>query len=484
IVRSSSLLEDNFGTSFAGKYESIFLPNQGTLEENLNELVKAMGRIYASTLNPSALLYRRSKGLVDYDERMALLIQVVEGEQFGNYYLPHGAGVAFSRNMYRWTPSIRREDGFVRLVWGLGTRAVDRVGNDYPRLIALSHPSLRPSTDPKSIRHYSQQYVDLIDLDTNQIRTLPVHDVINSRYQPLRYIAQIDEGGYFSSLRSNLIGDRLDDVVITFDELLRRTSFAARMRELLHILENRYASPVDMEFTFHLDRLESGELELQITLLQCRPQSHMDIMDAPPIPEKIPAEDLIFSTSFVVPQGYLPHIEYIVYISPKEYFSLPTLNDRFELGQAIGRLNEQLVGEDFIMIGPGRWGSSNSDLGVPIIYGDIFNSKALIELTGPGIGAAPEPSLGTHFFQDLMEANIYPLAIDLNDPRTIFHPQQLENLPNHLLEFGLNDQRFESCLRLIRVSDLRQNHTLRIIMNDEKGVAVAYLVPSPQANTI
>ena len=90
------------------------------------------------------------KGLQDYDERMAILIQVVQGEPYGRYFLPHAAGVAFSRNLYRWSPQIRREDGFVRLVWGLGTRAVDRVGNDYPRLVALSHPLLHPEASPKS----------------------------------------------------------------------------------------------------------------------------------------------------------------------------------------------------------------------------------------------------------------------------------------------------------------------------------------------
>ncbi len=144
IVRSSSLLEDNFGTSFAGKYESYFCPNHGTSEENLKDFVQSIIRIYASMLNPDALLYRRAKGLQDYDERMAVLVQVVQGDVFGHYYLPHAAGVAFSRNMYRWSPQIRREDGFVRMVWGLGTRAVDRVGNDYPRLVALSHPLLHP----------------------------------------------------------------------------------------------------------------------------------------------------------------------------------------------------------------------------------------------------------------------------------------------------------------------------------------------------
>jgi len=101
IVRSSSQLEDNFGTSFAGKYDSFFCPNQGNPQENLDALTNAIARTYASTLKPEALLYRRSKDLQDYDERMAVLIQVVEGEQFGKYYLPTASGVAFSRNILR-----------------------------------------------------------------------------------------------------------------------------------------------------------------------------------------------------------------------------------------------------------------------------------------------------------------------------------------------------------------------------------------------
>jgi len=148
IVRSSrtggpGLLEDSIGASFAGKYESIFCPNQGTSDENLEAGAKLFARS-SSTFNPDALLYRRSKGVQDYDERMAILLQVVEGERFGRYYLPHAAGVGFSTWIQRWAPQIHREAGFLRLVWGLGTRAVDQVGDDYPRLVALSHPMLRP----------------------------------------------------------------------------------------------------------------------------------------------------------------------------------------------------------------------------------------------------------------------------------------------------------------------------------------------------
>ncbi len=198
IVRSSSLLEDNFGASFAGKYESIFCPNQGSLKENLQELTRAISRVYATTLNPDALLYRRSRGLLDYDERMAVLIQVVVGDTHGNYFFPQTAGVAFSHNQFRWSPQIQTEAGFVRLVWGLGTRAVDRVGNDYPRLIALSHPLLYPSNSIKSMRKYSQQFVDLIDLKENQFCTLLIKDVISPEHDGIRLFAQLEQDGYHS----------------------------------------------------------------------------------------------------------------------------------------------------------------------------------------------------------------------------------------------------------------------------------------------
>src|SRR5574340_608896 len=302
IVRSSSLLEDNFGTAFAGKYESIFLPNQSTRRENTREFIDGLRRIYASTLNPNALLYRRSHGLQDYDERMAVLIQTVQGETFGQYYMPHGAGVAFSHNLYRWAPQIRREDGFVRLVWGLGTRAVDRVGNDFPRLIALSHPLLRPSNDPRSIRRYSQQYVDLLDLKHNTFTTLPVHDVLTADYAPLRYIVQSDEDGYFETLRSNIIDDP-QKLVLTFDVLLQRTPFAERMKTILKSLEQAYHSPVDVEFTLNISEDDQGQPQLCLTILQCRPQSHLIQTEVEKPPSNLKPEMIVFSTEFMVPQG-------------------------------------------------------------------------------------------------------------------------------------------------------------------------------------
>ena len=476
IVRSSSLLEDNFGTSFAGKYDSIFVPNQASPQENLASLERAIARVYASTLNPTALLYRRSKGLLDYDERMAILIQEVQGERFGRYFMPHAAGVAFSRNIYRWTPQIRREDGFVRMVWGLGTRAVDRVGNDYPRLVALSHPLLRPSTEPKAIRRYSQQYVDLIDLEDNSFKTLPIHDVLDAHYPPLRYLAQLDEEGYFASLRSSIIDGDPKRLVLTFDELLKRTSFAEHMRAILHHLEASYHSPVDTEFTLSITHDRSGKPQVCVTILQCRPQAHLSETAQVPWPVDLPRQDIILSTRFVVPQGYVEKVDYVVFVPPQAYFSLPSEQARRELRQAISRLNAAMASESFIIVGPGRWGSSNSDLGVPIDYGDIYHTRALVELAGPASGAAPEPSLGTHFFQDMMEAQIYPLAVVLGDPQTIFRQEFFYDQLNRIGAWITLEEPLHECLRLIRVADYRPGSHISIVMSDEKGQAIAYLV--------
>jgi hypothetical protein len=475
IVRSSSHLEDNFGTAFAGKYESVFCPNQDTHAANLRALTHAIIRVYASTLNPTALLYRRSKGLQDYDERMAVLIQVVEGEVFGKYYLPQVAGVAFSRNLYRWAPQIRREDGFARVVWGLGTRAVDRVGNDYPRLVALSHPLLRPSTDVTSIRRYSQQYVDLIDLEKNEVATLPIHDVLSPRYPPLRYLVQMEEEGYFSSLRSMILDGSTRNLVITFEDLLRRTDAADRLRRMLKILEKNYQAPVDMEFTLKIVNPAALKPQICITVLQCRPQSYLMGGELAELPLNLVQEDIIFSTRFVVPEGLIADVRYVLYVPPQGYFALPTQEARFQLVRAISRMNDLLKDELFICIGPGRWGSSNSDLGVGVDYGDIYNTLALVELAGKGIGPAPEPSLGTHFFQDLLEEQIYPLAIYLDDEQSIFNQRFFEHAPNRVAEWTSLEEPIRASIRLIKVSDFRAGHHIRIVMSDEKSRAIAFL---------
>jgi hypothetical protein len=479
IVRSSSQLEDNFGTSFAGKYESFFCPNQGSIKENLNALTDAIKCTYASTLKPDALLYRRQKGLQDYDERMAILIQIVQGEKFGRYFLPYAAGVAFSHNIFRWSPQIRRRDGIVRLVWGLGTRAVGRVGNDYPRLVALSHPTLQPDDSAEAIRHYSQHYVDVLDLEDNAFKTLPVQEVLSPRYPPLRYIAQLEQDGYFTTPRLRVGQEDMPRMAITFNDFLRRTSFAECTSKILRTLEKHYHAAVDMEFTVHIPEPRSLQPEVVISLLQCRPQSQLQEISPIKIPEALTSEEIIFATRYMVPRGHLDHIRYVLYVRHEAYYALPTIAERNKLGPAISHLNAALDEKSFICVGPGRWGSTNTDLGVYVSYADIYKAGALVELSGNDIGPDPEPSLGTHFFQDLMEANIYPLVVRVDDAEAQFNRAFFYHTSNSITDWIELETSIQACLHLIDVHKFRADHHLELVLDDEAGQAIAYLSPDP-----
>jgi len=473
IVRSSSLLEDSFGRSFAGKYSSYFCPNQGTPEQNLTDLTEAIARVYASCVNPNALLYRHAKGLVDYDERIAVLLQFVEGEQFGRYFMPQAAGVAFSRNLYRWSPQIRKEDGFLRMVWGLGTRAVEAFGDEHPRLVALSHPLLQPSDTVEEICRHSQLNVDLIDLEDNLLKTLPVKEVMTGDYPLLRYVAQVNEEGYLSTLKSSVVD--VNRLVVTFDGLLRRTPFAKRIKSLLATLEKHYGSPVDTEFTAQVINPAEARPEVRITLLQCRPQSRLSDEFEVTMPAKLDLGDIIFSTRRMVPHGAVKGIRWVVFVPPEGYFALTSTADRTRLERAIGNLNAALKDECFICVGPGRWGTSSPDLGVGVDYGDVYCTRALVELTGKGVGPDLEPSFGTHFFQDLVESNIYPLNVNLDDHDAVFNRGFFYRTPNHLADYLRVDNALLNALRLIKVDDFSPGSTVSLVMNDENGKAVAFL---------
>jgi hypothetical protein len=134
---------------------------------------------------------------------------------------------------------------------------------------------LHPESNARDIRRYSQKFVDLIDLEENKFKTMPVEDVLTSRYTPLRYLAQQDQGGYLVPLRSSIMEGDENQLVMTFDELFRRTSAADQLRQILQLLENHYHSPVDIEFTLHIQNPIVSRPEVQISLLQCRPQSQL-----------------------------------------------------------------------------------------------------------------------------------------------------------------------------------------------------------------
>jgi hypothetical protein len=481
IVRSSSLLEDNFGTSFAGKYDSFFCPNQGTPEENLEALTLAISKVYASVPSPVPILYRQHMGLVDYDERMAVLVQKVKGTQCCNFFFPALAGVGFSLNPFRWNPRIRQEDGFLRVVWGLGTRAVERVASDYPRMVALSHPQLRPEAGAEEIKHYSQHFIDLIDLADNQLKTLPISEVLSVDYPSVRFLASVDKGDYLQPMFS--VGGVPDadpqKLVLTFDSLLKQTTLVPLMKAILKKLERRYGWPVDIEFTVDIGS-EYPQPSLRVHLVQCRPQSSHESDWRIQIPTTIPEENILFSANKLVPHGLVPQIRYVVYVDPEKYDRIPDPATKLQLARVIGHINRRLEGQRFILMGPGRWGSSNIDLGLKVTYADIHNTSVLAEIALARGDGTPELSYGTHFFQNLVEARIYPLPLYPHQNDCVFDTAFFQESPNVLKDLLPSDGKYADYIRVIDLPAVTDGRYLEVVMDSEKGKALGYLKRYPE----
>jgi len=473
IARSSSLLEDSFGNAFAGKYRSEYCANQGTPEERLEAFLRAVKLVYASALNPDALTYRRVRGLGESDEQMAILVQRVSGMPCKQYFFPSLAGVAFSRNLYAWTDRIDPAQGMIRLVFGLGTRAVNRVGNDYPRMIAVSHPGLRPETGGR-IAKYSQREVDLIDLERNEFATRPLAEVLAGRdYPNLDLFVSLMRDGYPTDPWTSRLETTTEELILTFNRLLARTDFVRLIREMLQHLEKAYGQPLDTEFTAAI----GAEGKVKINLLQCRPMRLPGMTGPVAIPENIPRERVLFRSARTISGGITPPIRYLLYIDPAAYGAIDSPEIKKSLGRIVGRINEHpaVVQGHILMMGPGRWGSSNIDLGVNVSYADINNTAVLVEMAREEAGQVPEVSYGTHFFLDLVEAQIIYLPVYPGDPEAEFNREVFESLPNILENLLPDAGRFRDFVRVFDLPAATGGLYARVAADPQSQCALCYL---------
>lgn len=473
IVRSSSLLEDSFGNAFAGKYRSEFCANQGGPEERLEAFCRAVKLVYASAINPDALSYRRKRGLGENDEQMAILVQRVSGMRYGNSFFPSVAGVAFSKNLYAWNDRIDPNLGMVRLVFGLGTRAVDRVGGDYPRMIAISHPQLRPEVGRK-IAKYSQRQVDVLDLHRNELLTVPMSDLLANRDYPnlAMYVSVSSNDHLNDPITSRVEGDPRH-YVLTFNNLIKRTGLVKAIGAMLAKLESAYGHPIDTEFTAFVN--ERGDM--RINLLQCRPLWLPGSAGPVSLPQEIPDDRLLFRSSRMVSGGIVPDIEYIVYIDPRVYGAINSIDTKRMIGRLVGRINEHPAISDrkILMMGPGRWGSSNIELGVNVGYADIDNAGVLVELAREEAGHVPEVSYGTHFFQDLVEAQIIYLPVYPDDASTGFNNRFFENSANVFSQLLPDWTEYESIVKVIDIRAASGGMLAQVVADPRVKSAVCYL---------
>ena len=445
IVRSSSILEDGFGNAFAGKYDSVFCPNQGTPEERYAEFEAAVKTVYASTVNEDAIRYRADRGLLQRDEQMALLVMRVSGDIHGDYYYPHVAGVGHSKNLYVTSAAGEENNkGMLRLVFGMGTRAVDREAEDYARLLDMAKPLAPPRVAYGDEYKFSQHKLDAINLRTNRFEAVAIDSLDKADFKTDPYLFMEPDAPTRARFREMGLDYPVPDIV-NFDKLLRRTDFCAVMTKLMGDLSEKYDYPVDVEFAcnFRPDR------EYKINLLQCRPLQTRGIG---PQGLKPKVKDYFFriSGNFMGGNVCLP-VRYVIKVDVEAYLDLPE-QKKYHAARCIGRLNALLRGEHTVLMGPGRWGTTTPSLGVPVNYTEISRFDCLCELAYSSHGLRPELSYGSHFFQDLVEAGTFYTAIYRGEPGCEFNDALFESYENRYAAL-LGDEAEADMAEVIRVYD-------------------------------
>ncbi|MBU1056546.1 MAG: PEP/pyruvate-binding domain-containing protein [Proteobacteria bacterium] len=446
IVRSSSLLEDAFGSAFAGKYESFFCVNQGSPEKRYENFEEAIRKIFASTMSEDALAYRLQRKLDQMDEQMAILVQRVSGAYHKRYFFPELAGVGLSRNPFVWKKDMDEKAGMIRLVLGLGTRAVNRVENDYPRIVALDDPIVKPLSGMKDISKYSQHFVDVLNLEANQIETIPMDRLLEEEApKNLELVAIRDTEAYQNLLNMGKPGR--DIWVLTFDAFLTETPFVNLMKKMLRRLENTYENPVDIEFTINFNQAN----DIQINLLQCRPFQSIEHMRNATELEAIPEEKIVVLTEGSFMGGnVLQPISRIIYVDPESYTKL-SQTDKYSVARLIGKLNKMVSDRKktpTMLIGPGRWGTSSPEMGVPVNFSEINHIAVLAELSYRDGSLIPDLSFGTHFFHDLIETGIFYFAVYPENPGVIFRQNWFRELPNLLDSLSLEEKNLSHVVKV------------------------------------
>ena len=486
IVRSSSILEDGFDNAFAGKYDSVFVPNIGTRDERLKAFEDAVRTVYASTMSLSALDYRRRRGLSERDEEMAVLVMRVSGSHFGDYFMPCAAGVGYSCSPYRFLPTLSPRAGMLRLVMGLGTSAVDRTEGAYPRLVSLDQPEATPYHSSSEKHRYSQRKISLIDKSTASFRYVTLEELSGCLPVWLRRILLEHDTQAERILRER--GDRRFVEFVSCQGITKNREMMELMQGMLQQLEESYGQNVDIEFTINLS--EDGDFV--VNLLQCRPLLVMSQEEG----ADLSSSDIVSS---LYEQGSVKDscvlletlrssmgisrsvdVDGIVCIDPVAYYEMPYA-DKTAIARSLGSLNWHFreMDKNLVLLTPGRIGTSSPELGVPTAFSDISSFCAICEVAESRAGYQPELSYGSHIFQDLVEADILYGAVFEDERRVHFHPEYLKSLPNDILQIvpdadssviGYYDMSTLSC-RL--VNDMKAEHLLLYAagLNSEAGAS-------------
>lgn len=406
-VRSSSLLEDSLFQPFAGIYKTFMLPNKGNIAKRLHQLILTIKIIYASTYFEAPRSFSKSTLYRTEDEKMAVIIQPLNGTTYGDYYYPAFSGVAQSYNYYPIS-RMRPEEGIAQIALGLGKTVVEgetciRFSPKYPQLL----PQFSTVDD---ILENSQRYfyaLKLSDLpgdfgtpgNLNDDLTLERLDVEDAKeHAPISYFS-----GYYNP-QEHRIRDTVDPAgypVLTFARILKYQSFPLSdiLMEILEMGRRGMGAPVEIEFS--VDLPFGADKKPVFSLLQVRPMAvDQHTLDVEITPEE--RENAFCYSEMALGNGQFNNIEEIVYIKPDAFDVSKTV----EIAAEIGKINQELLNAEhkYVLIGPGRWGSADRWLGIPVTWKDISGVGAIIETTCETLKA--DPSQGSHFFHNITSLGI------------------------------------------------------------------------------
>ncbi|MCM1032222.1 MAG: phosphoenolpyruvate synthase [Odoribacter sp.] len=470
-VRSSSLLEDSHYQPFAGIYSTYMVPYVTDRYERLRLLSDAIKAVYASVFFKASKDYMVATSNIIDQEKMAVIIQEVVGNEYKDCYMPNFSGVGRSLNYYPLGDE-QPEDGVAEIAVGLGKYIVD--GGVALRFSPL-HPEhvLQTSTLDLALRQ-TQTKLCALPMSPQSDRTISPDDSFNILTRPVQDFADTGALRYIASTydaRDGILKDYEGGPgrrVITFNNVLRDRVFplAPAIDFMLRQGQNAMQRPVEIEFAGVISPGASGSpvdkghiYWLQIRPIIDRKELVTDVM------LDVEASSIVLRSSTAIGNGSIDDVHDIIYVKPDTFDSL---NNK-SLVPVLQELNRLYTdrGEGYILIGPGRWGSSDSALGIPVHWSDISAARLIVEAS---VGDyRPEPSQGTHFFHNLTSFGVGYFTIDERDSGSIYDTGRLEAM----------DAVFDDS----RVRVVHFENPLTITINGRKGVGIVSTAPPADSKT-
>ena len=411
-IRSSSLLEDAQFRAYAGLYRTYMVPNDHpNLERRLTQLIDAIKLVYASTYFQDPKAFARRVGHRTEEEKMGVIIQQLVGERYGGYFYPALSGVAQSHNFYPFS-KMKPEDGIATIAMGLGKTVMEgekalRFSPRYPQLL----PQMSTVSD---ILDNSQRYFyslkmggPIPELDIDEDANLEKREISDADNEPpMKMLASTylpDEGRIRDS--AHIDGYR----VLTFAQLLKYDLFplAKILSEILEIGQIGMGCPVETEFSINL--CQQSDCVPKFSILQLRPMTARAELD------QVDIDDAEFKRAFcrstsALGNGEKRDITDILFVKPDSFDPGQTPKIAYEIGQLNAKLMAE--GRKYLLIGPGRWGSADRWLGIPVSWSDICGVSAMVETTAPELRA--DPSQGSHFFHNITSLGITYITVSDN----------------------------------------------------------------------